>query len=594
MRRQRLIALVLCLLGGLLSSAVAPAAAAPPIPEPGFLFPMGQKPCAPETPEEAVQYRLEGWAGPGYVRYPGTCRRMKFVYGPIHIRPGQNDVLIEPVTIQKPAYDGSIVRFKPDFVRADGSVPPIEQLHLHHAVWSSFSGAYGNYGSFAASGEEKTTFHLPRGYGFPIRGADSWGLLYMIHNQLQNPDEVFITYDVDYLAAADAVSPGVALRPAYPLWLDVLRDNGYPVFNVQRGFGSKGTCRWPRENCARFDPYGKVLPGQGKPSKVPGSDWAFPADGEPLGRLEAFHGGTLIGLFGHLHPGGLSVDVDLVRRGAARRVMTSRARYWDWKRPSRDGGPPVSWDVSMTANQFPRWGVRVRPGDVLRINATYESKLQSSYEAMGIAVGFIAPDVADARGRLQPGAAGLDPFAPGVRVDDSVSCASGGLLARPQRLCTGGDVTHGHLAEADNHGGASGEFMGTVGSQGLGVMVSGFTYVPGDLGTPQIPIPRVRKGNTLSFLNADAFADVYHTITSCAYPCMGPSGIAFPLADGRASTGRAIDFDSAQLGFGIQGLSPAKNAASWDLPIDDSFDAGAVYTYFCRVHPFMRGAFFVQ
>ena len=74
----------------------------------------------------------------------------------------------------------------------------------------------------------------------------------------------------------------------------------------------------------------------------------------------------------------------------------------------------------------------------------------------------------------------------------------------------------------------------------------------------------------------------YHTITSCKAPCTGTSGIAYPLADGKAQ------FDSGELGFGPAGFTPAANRNTWQTP--KNLKAGT-YTYFCRIHPFMRGAF---
>jgi len=52
-----------------------------------------------------------------------------------------------------------------------------------------------------------------------------------------------------------------------------------------------------------------------------------------------------------------------------------------------------------------------------------------------------------------------------------------------------------------------------------------------------------------------------------------------------------IDFDSGELGFGPQGFTAAANRATWDTP--KRLKPGT-YTYFCRVHPFMRGAFKVK
>jgi plastocyanin len=587
-----------------LSSGSLPAVAspdAPPVPEINFLTPINAGPCTPTpgNPYEAAQYKLEGWPGPDYVRYPGACKRLKFVFGPIHIKPGQNDVLIEPVTIQKPAYDGYIVRFRPDMVTLQGEVPPIEVMHLHHATWIQLGGTEYGDGPFFAAGEEKTVAPIPRGYGFEIKAEDTWGLLYMIHNQLQAPTEVFITYDIDYIAKDVADAPPISIKPVYPIWLDVLKGSGYPVFNVQRGFGTKGRCSWPVQNCAHFDPYGKPGPAQGLKPNSKGNDWALPADGQPLGRIPAFHGGTLMGLGGHLHPGGLSDDIDLVRGGKAKRILTSDAVYWDWKNPGKPGGSPTSWDMSMTVQGAPRWGIRVKPGDVLRINATYDTTHQATYEDMGIAVGFIAPDQVVARKlgpTLIPTAPGVDPFQKGLKVDDRPGCPSKGLMAKPKPvLCTRGFVSHGHLAEADNHSGPAGSLGGSMASHADRIMIGGFVYTPGDLGTVEsLGIPTVSKGQLVEFQNLDAFTNVYHTVTSCRYPCTGPTGIAFPLANGASSTGKPIDFDSSTLGYGIPTIGPAKNDFRWSLEIGSAFDSGAVYTYFCRIHPFMRGAFAVE
>lgn len=106
-------------------------------------------------------------------------------------------------------------------------------------------------------------------------------------------------------------------------------------------------------------------------------------------------------------------------------------------------------------------------------------------------------------------------------------------------------------------------------------------------------IPTVKLGQSVRFTNEDTFADIYHSVTSCAYPCLGATGTAFPVANGRSSLGRNLDFDSGELGFGLPTVTPAKNAIGWDLPVTpgNGYQAGEVVTFFCRIHPFMRGAF---
>jgi plastocyanin len=95
-------------------------------------------------------------------------------------------------------------------------------------------------------------------------------------------------------------------------------------------------------------------------------------------------------------------------------------------------------------------------------------------------------------------------------------------------------------------------------------------------------IPTVKRGRSLTFLNSDDAKTIWHTITQCKAPCNKTTGIAYPLANGNA------DFDSGELGTGPQGFSPASGKVSWKTP--KGLRVGT-YTYFCRIHPFMRGAF---
>ena len=482
----------------LVALAPAGAGADPPLPEPGGIAPLGSE----------VQH-------------------LHFKYGPIAIAPGQNLILAGPVTIEKPAYDGYMTSFKPNLVRADGSVPPIEQIHLHHAVWLNLSRPDATSGGtggqrFAASGEEKTITRAPSGYGYPIKGSDVWVLNYMVHNQTPVPDTVWITYDVDYVPANTDL--GRTLKPARPIWMDVQNGSAYPVFDVHRGSGVNGRFTYPDDD----------------PSAPRKNEWTVDQDG------------TLLGTAGHVHPGGLYTDLDVLRGADTRRLFQSDAQYYD---PSG----PVSWDLSMTATD-PDWRVAVRKGDKLRISATYETQRASWYESMGIMVVWMGP----------PDGNSPDPFT--------------------QPIKTTGAVTHGHLPEADNHGGEAqpGVADPTTLPDGQtllnGVAIAGFQYAPGGLGLAgslQDP-PVVKEGQSLQFGNFDAPEQAFHTITACLAPCNRSTGISYPLADG------PIDFDSGELGYGPTGLTAAANRPNWNTPV--SLTPGT-YTYFCRIHPFMRGAF---
>jgi plastocyanin len=153
---------------------------------------------------------------------------------------------------------------------------------------------------------------------------------------------------------------------------------------------------------------------------------------------------------------------------------------------------------------------------------------------------------------------------------------------------TEGEVGHGHLPENDNHGGEETDQIPDPSTLPDGpeidtVMIEDYLYEFGDFSEGETDIPRVRAGQSITFDNSpDAPLEngIWHTITSCALPpCNRSTGIAYPLADGD------VQFDSGQLGTGGP---PTAERVTWDTPSD--LQPGT-YSYFCRVHPFMRGAF---
>jgi hypothetical protein len=615
------------ILGAVAATAVLAAGSAralPPPPEVGITkaAQVLTGPCTPTNPYEVRLWRS----------YGSACKRLRFAFGPILAKPGQNDVLIQPVTIEKPAYDGYIVRFRPDLVDSTGRPPPIEEIHLHHATWLNVYPQYGS-GPFFAAGEEKTIATFPPGYGMRVGARDTWLLLYMVHNAIPTPRLVWITYDVDFVAERDARRLGIV--PIRPIWLDVQRrpiapgatdTPANPVFNVQRGFGSVdrglfgdpslggGTgrlvCTWPRENCARHDAYGNATPQQGVPlTTIRGADWEV---------TEGFEG-TLIGLGGHLHPGGIRDEVSLVRGGRERPIFVSEAVPWDRRDPERAGSLDLldSWDFSMTVTGSTiGWKVKIRRGDRIRLNAVYDSERASWYENMGIVVAYVAPKEVEREDGL-PGGRGVDVFEDPVTIDPgfpTTATPTPGWLpptcrpnldpaAGPLRLCLRGQVTHGHVPEADHHGGPDGPPVAAKPGPVVRELVSvGFTYGMADLGTvSQLGIPRLRKGVPVRFWNVDSPLDIWHTWTRCKEPCTGPTGIAFPIANGGAGPGDRMDFDSTEIGYGLffspasgQLASPNKSTGEalrdglyWEFTPTET----GTYALFCRIHPFMRGTF---
>ncbi len=256
---------------------------------------------------------------------PGA-QRLQFKMGPIKIAPGQNAIQYSGKSVPKPDVDGWIVRIAPNLERADGSVPGVDVIHLHHGVWLNQSREDTTAKlpqRFFAAGEEKTTMQLPQGFGYKYDANDRWLINYMIHNLTPVEDQVFITYDIDFIPASSPAAQGI--REAKPAWLDVQNGSVYPVFDALRGTGQNGVYTYPDD-----DPnaYG---------GNTPLNQWVVPSDA------------TLISTAGHLHPGGLHDDLDVQRGSNAAHLFESEAHYFE-------PAGAVSWDVAMT-NTAPDWRV---------------------------------------------------------------------------------------------------------------------------------------------------------------------------------------------------------------------------------------------
>ncbi len=260
--------------------------------------------------------------------------------------------------------------------------------------------------------------------------------------------------------------------------------------------------------------------------------------------------GTLIATAGHLHPGGLHTDLWVTRDGEKAHAFASEAMYYE-------PAGAVSWDVSMTATT-PDWHVAIKKGDTLSTTATYDSGLASWYESMGIMIVWMG----------EPGGTADDPFTTAVD--------------KP------GMLTHGHLAENDNHGGEpDSRYLDLTAlpsaPASATIAIQDWVYTEGDMNY-SATVPAVKAGETITYENLDASIGrgQWHTITACAAPCNESTGIAYPLADG------PVIFDSGELGTAGP---PTADRTTWTIPAD--LPPGT-YTYFCRIHPSMRGAFRVE
>jgi hypothetical protein len=464
------------------------------------------------------------------------AKRMLYRIGPFEVKPGQNEIG-NRVFAEKPKVDGWITRIRPDLTYTNGRVPGVDVIHLHHGVWLNLSRpdstARGTFPErFFAAGEEKTILTLPKGYGYQYRASDTWLLNHMIHNLTPTPTQVYMEYEIDFIPRTARAARGI--EPVRPVWMDVENGSAYPVFDVRKGAGRNG----------RFTYAGRD----------DRNEWVVDRNG------------VLIATAGHLHPGGLYTDLRLQRQGArirpargrdAPRGRGSRAHLFRSRAKYFEPAGAVSWDVSMTATR-PDWRVKVRRGDVLSVSATYDSRRAAWWESMGIMVVYMAGD-----------GPGRNPF--------------------ERRVNYPGRPTHGHLPENDNHGGGRTSLPNPT-TLPDGAPVGGpldildFRYSLGDLTIPGAAgrPPVVPQGQSITIRNGDDGRAIYHSITSCRPPCNRETGIAYPIADGR------VQFESGTLGSAVP---PATGRLEWQTPAN--LDPGT-YTYFCRIHPFMRGAFRVK
>jgi plastocyanin len=358
-------------------------------------------------------------------------------------------------------------------------------------------------------------------------------------------------------------------------WLDVAGfPQIYPVFDAERGFDSNGDGKFVFPDEVPTDP---AAPGYEERSKISNRyTWT-------LAQPE-----TLVFGAGHLHPGGLSVDLRVARDGPdpgnvdgddpaeVRPLFSSGARYYE-------PAGAVSWDVSMLATR-PSWRISLKAGDTVSVNATYDVQRASWYESMGILpLAFSDEPDDDAR----------DPFDDAAEV--RAMYEEGGILTHG-RLPENIDVkANKNLKLADPR---KLRRKGRVRKGGIGI--DGFGYTLGGYsafkGYPRryIRPPRIKPGQSVTFTNLDALLGMpddqqaWHTITSCAAPCNRGPGIGYPLAAGK------IKFDSGQLGYGTglwnSGVTTGSNAYTTP-PLTKP---GKTYTYFCRIHPFMRGSIRVR
>ncbi len=282
--------------------------------------------------------------------------------------------------VEKPCDDCFITKIVPNMVDADTgeTINFADEGMLHHAVnlnWSSpdvtcppgsggainFLGmAEGGNDRFFATGNERTLFEAPRGYGLPVDADDEWGLILDLMNMMPDPRDVALEYTFTWVPSG--------AKPLTAVWLDV-NNCGSSTFDVPMGYSDT---HW---------------------------DWQSTISG----RIKT--------LAGHLHDGGISLATENVTRN--RRICTSRAGYergsmhapigpgtssgglhpkkwWQMTKSDHPDANLADYDGHIAGATDCRPNSELRVGDTVRLHAQYNmGDMGHGHGVMGITVAYV-------------------------------------------------------------------------------------------------------------------------------------------------------------------------------------------------------------
>ncbi len=531
----------------------------------------------PRQPQEAIPEKMQRFVS----KPAGTKETLKYYFGPYQVPPGHD---ANRVDIDLPVHDGYIISVEPGMRRVENLTEPSHQEgHIHHAHWFAVDPGNkednytkGNTEWIFGNGDEETKADFtersaaePHGpiYGQYVGRAGPQLMIYMLHNKTSQPLNVWIVLDVTFVHGTQEELNAKGGRPYHDV-SGVLFGRTFDVPRQPNGDGR----------------------------------WIEGVDTKPI-EWTATIDGTMIGIGGHLHPGGLSVIVENLGSKESPCANDHRGVQGGTLLYRGDAifrhNVLFSEDFQMEVTH-PNWRAPIHKGDRIRISGVYENRDHAWYTAM-THEGIYIDEQQPPKGRCKPYLVGDVQERHTVtklgkkKVTWSIS-KRGKLVRKARRRRTrvevGVDPTEGvpnrpFGKHADLLCGVAGfppcekpEVRRAPGRFTNEVVIANFLYLPGDQslsGEDGAP-PRIREGESLRFTNGDQPAGIRHTVTTCPWPCNGQYVANYPLADGV--------WDSTTLGYdAVDGGNPNPVAQT-----PKTLKAGK-YSYFCRIHPWMRGAF---
>ncbi len=484
---------------------------------------------------------------------PGTKENLKFFYGPYVMPPGWDANRID---LTLPLRNGMVTSVEPGLRNAlNGTEPAHQVAHIHHAHWFDLNiGSetdnyfYGLADWFFGNGDEETKANFeersaadPKGpiYGGYMGALEPQPMIYMLHNKTSAPMVAWVMLEVTFIHGTMEQLNGLGGRKYH----DVRGVLFGRTFDVPRNRQSKdATFETPED-----DPKGPI-------------EWVSPIDG------------TLVGTGSHLHPGGLRVITE--NYGSVERPCPQQGGGYGgtvllksdalWRK-----NVPFTEDFQMEVTN-PAFRAPIHEGDRIRISGVYENKKHAWYSVM-THQGLYIDESQPPKGRCEPYLVGkAAKKRPRIDPTDGVKNRNWGHHPT-DKIC--GKRFGAPPCERPVEDRGPGMATNTV-------TIANFQYHPGDyaLGGIEGAPPRVPQGTPLSFINVDQALNIRHSVTTCRWPGNGPYVGNYPLPDGT--------WDSGTLGFDIiDGGSPNPTAST-----PPNLKPGK-YSYFCRIHPWMRGAF---
>jgi len=500
----------------------------------------------------------------------GTTKTLDLDFGPYEVTAGTD---LSRVDFTPAAADGYVTEIHTFVLDANGSKIPADEVHTHHVHllqfnqnnpdyldWLTGTGEEMTGGSIAERAKADPGYAHGLRYGMQVTQGKWLGVLSMLHNMTPQNRTVYIRFRIKFVYGTHDEIQQAKHWDFHTLTPQIFGG----TFNVPRTGGSYA---WPvgLGSVAKTADNRGTITSNPTPSKLEpgvGVVWTAP------------YSGTLVVAGGHLHAGGTDAILSNLGSKAHPCPHVGHAGFPGTQlMDSRVIGHHGIWptnDYQMGLSQY-GWRAYLHKGDRLAINGAYFAKHYSFPDAMVFAGVYVDQSV------QPPAGSGCAPFLvnkPGASWQE----ASHTTINHPwsmypdQMYCTKCDHP-----EAKPKPGAS----------TTTVHIADFQYLPGNEGTSGSPAgpPVVARGQKLSFYNED-YADsaMRHTVTSCRAPCDGPMATNYPFFNGH--------FDSGVLGYMFEDAYVSTSTTpNWTMNTADM--KPGYYTFFCRIHPFMRGSFYV-